>query len=111
MKNKTKTNKINQQGFSIVELLNVIVVLGVLATIAIPISEKYRKISYDVWIKNELTEQSKYLHLAYLVDGGFYQHLVGMGYIPSTLLKSAGFYLGSAILDNCCDILQAGFQI
>lgn len=65
--NKTKRFRLNQKGFSLIELLIVLVIIGILAGIAIP-----RYMSSTV--KAKQTEAKQMLHQIYLLQRSFFQN-------------------------------------
>jgi len=75
-----------QNGFTILELMIVGVVLGVLAGIAIPIYFSYLKRAKQVEAPVALTE-IKRLESMYFAFGGAYGSLDEIGYHPSTTLR------------------------
>ena len=99
-----KTPWPNRRAFSMVELLTVIAVIGALSLMAVPHYIEYKKRPYEAWVAKVLAEQSKFLKLAYSIDGGYHQYLTDMGWIPQgSQLGQVGFrLLGSD--PPCCNI-------
>lgn len=90
------------KGFSLVELLTTIGILGVLAAVAIPYYLRYKEESIKVSMKSELSELNKSLNYAHSVDGGFHHSLLSMGYRPNrNLLTEAGFEYARGDTPDC----------
>ena len=64
----------------------------------------YRKSSYDLWVKTELSSINKYLNLSHSIDGGYHQYIGATGYRSSSLLGNVGFYDTYGSQDPCCNI-------
>ena len=92
------------KGFTLIELLTVVAILGILAAISIPSYLRYKKKAYEAWVINEMSLVSKFLYMAYDVDGGFHQYLEAMGYRPlGNMLGNVGFRKDYDSEDTCCD--------
>ena len=82
-------------GFSLLELIVTVAIIGVLTAIAIPNYLRYIENSVKASMKKELAEISKALHYARSVDGSFHQKIYTAGYRPSnSLMSEAGFSHG-----------------
>jgi type IV pilus assembly protein PilA len=97
----TKMNARNEKGFTLIELMIVIAIIGILAAIAIPQFAAYRARSYNAAamsdVRNMMTAQE-----AYFVDFDNYAQGVASvvfsnyGYVPSAGV-TAGAITGNAV--------------
>lgn len=89
-------------GFSLIELLVTISILGVLAGVAIPSYVKYKESAIGVSMRAELAELSKSLNYAHSVDGGYHHNIYTMGYRPnSNLVADTGFEYARGTAPEC----------
>ena len=66
-------NKVNQKGFTLIELMIVIAIIGILAAIAIPQFAAYRKKAYNSAALSDL-KNLKTSAEAYYADNQFYPY-------------------------------------
>ena len=78
-----KLNKMkNQKGFTLIELMIVIAIIGILAAIAIPQFSAYRKRSYNAASQSDLRNATT-AQEAYFVDNQIYATAIG-SLVPAT---------------------------
>jgi type IV pilus assembly protein PilA len=91
-----KKNQYNQ-GFTIIELLVTIAIIGILAAIAIPQYSRYRRSGFDVMAKEDIANVAR-AEEAYFVDTSKYLDCTdaGCNALPGVTDLSAGVTLGMA---------------
>ena len=72
----TKLPKKNEKGFTLIELMIVIAIIGILAAIAIPQFSAYRTRSYNSSSQSDLRNAAT-AQEAYFVDNQAYGHAIG----------------------------------
>ena len=82
----TKVMKKNESGFTLIELMIVIAIIGILAAIAIPQFSAYRTRSYNSAAESDLRNAAT-AQEAYYVDNQTYQ-----GTVSSLIGATYGFY-------------------
>ena len=91
------------KGYSLIELLTVVAILGILSTVSYSAYIRQKNTSHNSWMKNELAEINKFLEMAYSADGFYHQYLGATGYKPGgSLLGNAGFKSGYHSQPPCC---------
>lgn len=100
-------------GFSLIELLTVISIIGILSAIAVPSYLKYKKKPYETWLKLELIEVARLLKITRIQDEGYYKNLWILGYRPKKLLGNVGFPAADAnkASNKCTDSTYRGPQV
>lgn len=96
-------------GFSLIELLTVISIIGILSAIAVPSYLKYKKKPYETWLKLELIEVARLLKITRIQDEGYYKNLWILGYRPKKLLGNVGFPAGPP--NECTDSTYRGPKV
>ena len=87
-----KLNKMkNQKGFTLIELMIVIAIIGILAAIAIPQFSAYRKRSYNAAAQSDLRNAAT-AQEAYYVDAARYTSTVG------NLIGTYGLYTSNKVV-------------
>ena len=81
-----KLRKKNEKGFTLIELMIVIAIIGILAAIAIPNFISYRKRSYDAASRSDV-KNAYTAAMAYLTDSPG----VAWGDLTIVRIKAAGF--------------------
>ena len=91
-----KMNKMkNQKGFTLIELMIVIAIIGILAAIAIPQFSAYRKRSYNAAAQSDLRNAAT-AQEAYYVDEETYTSTV------SLLVGTYGLYTSEKVIFATC---------
>ncbi len=100
--------KFRSYGYSLIELLVTVGILGALSAIAIPAYQKYKEAPIKTAMKTEASELSKFLHYAQSVDGGYHHNIFSMGYKPNkNLVADAGFESARGSAPNCLKFPRA----
>ena len=102
----TKAKKVKgrqaERGFSLTELLVVVVIMAVLSAIAVPAYLSYRDNVLLLFQKVELTNIAKALHYAYSIDGSYHQKIWTAGYRPSKKMEVGAGLRYSRTAAICC---------
>jgi type IV pilus assembly protein PilA len=88
----TKTN--TKAGFSLVELMVVVAIIGILATIAVPNFQKFQAKAKQSSAKSELTGIYTAEKAFYAEYNQFGANLCGVGYVPDGIVSSTGAITG-----------------
>ena len=89
-------------GYSLLEVLVTVGILGVLASVAIPTYQRYKEAPIKLAMKTEASELSKFLNYAHSVDGGYHQKIFTMGYRPNkNLIADTGFEYARGAAPSC----------
>jgi type IV pilus assembly protein PilA len=106
-------------GFSLIELLVVMIIIGILASIAIPIFLSQKQHGYDAQAKSD-TRTAATMELSYFTDFGIYTPSIqtptpppalaalGMRMSPKTQNVTIYTYLGSATTGGSVTLAQDG---
>ena len=90
------------KGFSLIELLTVIVIIAVLLIIGVRSYSNQKNKVYVAWAKAEMIEVSKLMKTAKAYDGFYHQYIYAMGYRPKgDILAVVG--TAASASDICCD--------
>ena len=94
-------------GFSLLELLTTVSIIGILSAVAIPSYLKYKEAPVKAAMKSELSELTKFLNYTHSVDGGYHQKIYSIGYRPNKhLMTDAGFQYTRSV-QPCCNIFPS----
>ena len=92
-----------RKGFSLIELLVVISILGILSSLAIAIYSKYKINSHITWTKAEIIDLSQIIKMAKASDSYYHQYIYKMGYQPKgKIFASVGIAIATSQIP-CCD--------
>lgn len=98
---------VKSDGFSLIELLVTVGILGILSGVAIANYTKYKEAPIKAAMKTELSDLSKFLDYAHSVDGGYHHNIFTMGYRPSkTLVADTGFEYARGTKPDCTSLPQ-----
>ena len=96
-----KSKKLMVKGFSLIEMLVVISIIGILCSIALLYYGNLQDSSDITWAKAEMAEVIKVMKTAKSNDGYYHQFIYSMGYRPKgTVFASVGTDAPAAI---CCN--------
>lgn len=98
------------KGFSLIELIVTVAIIGTLAAISIGSYRKYLQKAYKTATKVDLSDVRKALEYTHSVDGGYHERIYTAGYrLPSNIKSWGGFSFRSGNMD--CNIFPTSSKI